>query len=311
MKTWTLEVGSLFKAAGIDKTGVIDVNENNYDFDPENPKDSWLYPSLLGFQELKKQGFKPESFATIGTGAGLDSIGVFELFHPKKIYQIDIHPNVPEFANKNAKSLIGDGAEIETMLGDLCEPLIQRGIKVDLVYANIPNVPSEEPVFEKKVAASQFRIRDVEDTPELFQKWYLTLQFLFLKQAKQILNPGGVVINAVGPRVPYDVLKQIYPANGYSATELVSLYKIQSEPEDTLAGYARGEQEHGVEFEFYDHERAWPFWQSELDGKKHWTTPELKEALKQFRISAAQANEAFEKHGKQAGHICSIFKATL
>ncbi len=132
------------------------MNENTYDFDPKNPKDSWLYPAFLGFQELKKQGFKPNSFATIGTGSGIDSIGVYELFHPKEIYQIDIHPNITEIAHRNAKALIGDGSKIETFLGDLCQPLIERKIKVDLVYANIPNLPSKESVFDKKVAASQF-----------------------------------------------------------------------------------------------------------------------------------------------------------
>jgi len=310
MANWTLEVSDLFKTLGMHTTGLVEMNDNTYDFDPKNPKDSWLYPVFLGFQELKKQGFKAQSFATIGTGSGIDSIGIYELFHPNKIYQIDIHPNIPEIAQKNTSALIGDGAKIETFLGDLCQPLIEKGIKVDLVYANIPNVPSEGPVFNKKVAASQFMARDAEDCPQILQKWLLTLQFLFLKQAKQVLNSGGVVVNAVGARVPYEILEQLYPINGYKVSELASMYKIQSEPEDTLAGYSRDESNQGIEFDFYDHEKAWPFWQEELEGKKL-NTPKLKEALKPFRISASQALKAFEKEGKQAGHVCSIFKSTL
>ena len=309
MKTWTLEVGDLFKVLGMKTVGQVEMNENTYDFDPQNPKDSWLYPVFLGLQELKKQGFKPNSFATIGTGSGIDSIVVFELFHPKQIYQIDIHPNITEIANKNTKTIIGKGANIETFLGDLCRPLIEKGIKVDLVYANIPNIPSPESVFDKKVAASKFLERDVEGCPEIFQKWYLTLQYLFLKQAKQVLNPGGVVVNAIGARVPYEILEQLYSVLGYKTTELASVYKIQSEPEDTLPGYAQDEQ-NGVEFDFYDHKQAWPFWQSNLEDKKL-STPQLKEALKPFRISAAQALEAFEKQGQQSGHVCSIFKSVL
>ena len=110
-------------------------------------------------------------------------------------------------------------------------------------------------------------------------------------------------------RLPFDILEKLFTANDYSVSELVSLYKIQSEPEDTLLGYAQDEK-NGIEFDFYDHEKAWPFWLKELESKR-WTTPELKEALKPFRISAKQAFDAFEKEGKQAGHICSIFKATL
>ena len=309
MKTWTLDVGDLFKTLGMEKTGIVEMNGNTYDFDPKNPEDSWLYPVFLGFQELKKQGFKAESFATIGTGSGIDSIGVHELFHPKKIYQIDIHPNIPEIADRNAKSLIGNSTDVETFHGDLCQPLIERGVKVDLVYANIPNIPSSEPVFDGKVAASQFVIRDAEDCPEILQKWYLTLQYLFLKQAKLALNPSGVIVNAVGARVPYEILEQLYAANNYEVSELVSIYKIQSEPEDTLKEYSEHELESGIEFDFYDHEKAWLLWQNELKNKK-WTTPELKEVLAPYRITATQARKAFEKEGKQAGHVCSIFKST-
>lgn len=310
MKTWTLEVGDLFSKVGIAKTGLVEMNENTYDFDPQNPKDSWLYPVFLGLQELKRQGFRPESFATIGTGSGIDSIGVFELFHPEKIYQIDTHPNVPEITHKNATALIGGGTKIETFLGDLCQPLLERGIKVDFVYANIPNIPSQKTVFDKKVAASQFLERDPEDCPEIFQKWYLTLQYLFLKQARRAVNPGGVVVDAIGARVPYEFLEQVFTLNGYKVEELVSMYKIQSEPEDTLLEYSQHEKTTGIEFDFYDHEAAWPFWLENYEGKKI-TTPQLKDALKPFRISATQAFHAFEKEGKQAGHICSILKGTL
>lgn len=286
------------------------MNDNTYDFDPQNPKDCWLYASLLGFQQLKKQGFKADSFATIGTGSGMDSIGIFELFAPSKIYQVDIHPNVPELAHMNAKSIIGDGAKIETYLGDLCSPLIERGVKVDLVYANIPNVPSAEPIWDKKVSASQFTTRDVEDCPEIFQKWLLVLQYLFLKQAKLILNPGGVVVDAIGSRVPHHLLEDLYKTNGYVVSELVSVYKMQSEPEDALAGYAKDEAEHGIEFDFYDHELAWPFWNDQLVSKSL-SSPELKKALEPYRISATTALRNFEHHNKQAGHICSILAGTF
>ena len=312
MKIWTLDVGDLFKVLGMHTTGPVEMNDNTYDFDPDNPKDSWLYTALLGFLKLKQQGFRANSFATIGTGSGIDSVGVFEIFKPSKIYQVDIHPNVPELADKNAKAIIKSGAEVETFWGDLCTPLVERNIKVDLVYANIPNVPSDDQVLDKKVSASQFKVsgRDVESCPEIFQKWLLVLQYLFLRQAKQILNPSGVVVDAIGARVPYEFLELLYTLNGYAVQELVSVYKIQSEPEDAVPGYAKHEKEHGLEFDFYDHDKAWPFWQNELQSK-NLKTPELKEALKSFRISASEALEAFEKHSRQCGHICSILAGTL
>lgn len=309
-QNWQLEVSGIFKAVDLTSSGLVEMNENTYDFDPKEPKDSWLYPAFIGLKKLRDQGFKADSFATIGTGAGIDSIGVYELFHPKQIYQIDIHPNIVDVADRNVKQVIGVGATIQTFLGDLCQPLVERAIKVDLVYANIPNIPSVEPVFDKKVAASQFASRKTEDCPELFQKWYLTLQYLFLKQAKLVLNPGGVSVNAVGIRVPYEIVEQLYASLGYMTVELASVYKIQSEPEDTLLGYAQQEAAMGVGFDFYDHELAWPFWQKELESQ-NLTSPQIKKALEQFRISATQAWQAFKKDGKQAGHIAAIFKSTL
>ena len=309
MKTWTLEVGDLFEEVGIKKTGTVLMNENTYDFDPKHPRYSWLYAVLLGFQELKRQGLAPKSFATIGTGSGIDSIGVYEIFHPQKIFQVDVHPNVPEIADKNAKSLIGKGAEIETLLGDLCQPLVERGIKVDLAYANIPNIPSDEPIWDKKVSASKFMLRNIEDCPKIFQAWCLSLQYLFLKQAKQIITPEGVVVDAIGARVPYEILEELFTANGYRVQELASVYKIQSEPEDVLPGYVEAEQAGGIEFDFYEHEKAWPLWQKELEkAKLH--TPALKEKLKPSRMSATKAFRAFKRDGIIAGHICSILSGT-
>jgi hypothetical protein len=310
MKEWTLEIADLFAPLGIRKTGQVTMNENTYDFDPQHPKDSWLYASLLGFQRLKEEGFTAERFATIGTGSGLDSIAVHELFHPKTIYQTDIHPNVIALADHNARSNIGNDTHLETFLGDLCEPLIERGIRVDLLYANLPNVPSNEPVLDKKVSASRFSAREGGDCPAELQRWLLTLQYLFLQQAKQVLKQNGVVVDAIGARIPYARMEEAFTANGYEVTELASVYKIQSEPEDALPGYVTAEKEHGIQFDFYDHERALPYWEQKLSAADL-TTPELKEVLQPFHISATKALRMLEQEGKQSGHICSILKGTL
>lgn len=312
MNNWTLEVGDLFKTVGLKTAGLVEMNENTYDFDPKNPKDSWLYPVLLGFLKLKRQGFKPESFVTIGTGSGIDSIGAYEIFRPKEIYQADVHPNVPDVADANTKKLIGRQVNIQTFLGDLCEPLISRGIKADFVYGNLPNVPSEELVWGGKVSASKFMARDVENCPEIFQKWLLTLQYLFLKQAKQVVKPGGVVVDALGARVPDGILQKLFTENGYQVTELAGVYKAQSEPEDVLEGYVKAEKEFGVEveFDFYDHEKALPVWREKLENQKL-SSQKIKQALQPFGISAGQAWQDFQKHGKTPGHVCSILAGKL
>lgn len=307
---WKLLIDPLFKAAGLKSRGEVLMNENSYDFDPKSPKDSWLYPAFLGLKELSKRGFKAKSFATIGTGSGIDSIGAYEIFKPSEIYQVDVHPNIPEIANANAKALIGSGAKIQTFLGDLCAPLIEKGIRAELVYGNLPNVPSEEPIWDKKVSASKFMARNAEDCPEIFQTWLLTLQYLFLKQAKQIVKSGGIVVDALGARVPDGLLEKLFTENGYEVSELAAVYKAQSEPEDVLYGYVEAESKNGIEFDFYDHEKALLVWEKELANQKL-PSSKLKEVLKPYRLSATQAWDAFEKHGKTPGHLCSILSGKL
>jgi hypothetical protein len=263
----------------------------------------------LGFQKLKKQNFSPDSFGAIGTGSGVDSIGAYEIFHIKEIYQTDIHPKIIEIADKNVKALIPSNVKIETFLGDLCQPLIEKKIKVDLVYANIPNIPSKEPIFDKKKSASKFFERSSKECPEIFQKWFLTLQYFFLKEAKQILNSGGVVVAVIGARVPYKILEDLFITSGYKPSELISIYKVQTEPGDTLPGYSDQEKNSDIEFEFYDHEKALPFWKKNLENQKL-TAVQIKEALEPFKINAQKALKYF-KEGKPVGHICIFFKAIL
>ncbi len=299
---------TLFESVGIEAKGSIDLNDNTYDFNPEAPKDHWLYGALLGFEDLKRQGFSPETFATIGTGSGTDSIGAYHIFHPKEIYQTDIHPNVLDIAERNAKRLIPSSVPVSTYQGDLCAPLIERGIKVDLLYANIPNVPSDVPVWNGTVSASRFERGSLQG-PEIFDKWLLTLQYAFLQQAKQALSPAGVVAVAIGDRVPRAILEQMFIENGYHSEELITIYKIQTEPEEIITGYADQELKAGVTFEFYDHEYALLVWRAECEGK-NMSVDEIKLILREHQISATEALKRFRNEGKSAGHLYSIFKLT-
>lgn len=291
--------------------GIVQMNTHTYDFNPSKPQDNRLYSAFLWFKELQKKWFIVKDFATIGTGPWIDSIGVYELFHPKNIYQIDIHPYVTDIAHNNATSLINNETIIETYVWDLCEPLIERDIKVDLLYANIPNIPSSGSVFSQKVSSSKFTERNTEDCPEVLQKRLLTLQYLFLKQAKEVLKAGGTIVHALWARMPYEIIKLLYHTHNYQIHELVNTYKIQTEAKDILESYAQKEKEEEIEFDFYDHEKAWPCREEGQKNKKTWTINELKEYLSPYKISATQAYKRFIKDEKQAGHICSILQATL
>lgn len=307
--SWKLEISSLFKSVGLHSSGEVEMNPHTYDFNPSAPEESWLYPAFLGLIELKRKGSKVNSFATIGTGPGIDSIGAYEIFHPKKIYQTDIHPDIPELADRNAKTIIGKKAEVQTFLGDLCKPLIQRKIRVDLVYGNLPNIPSDEPPLDGKKSASMFVKRDIQDCPDIFVKYQLILQYIFLKEAKNIVNPEGYVVDVLGDRVPHEVLEQLFTTNGYKVNELMNIYKAQSEPEEVLDGYVKAEREYGIEFDFYDHEKAKPEWMRIQNLKL--SGSEIKESLKSFRLTATQAFKKFTEQNKTPGHLCSILVGQL
>lgn len=301
-----VQVDSLFDSVGLQYHGVVYLNENTYDFDPLDPKNHWLYGAFLAFLRLRNEGFNPHVFATIGTSSGTDSIGAYEIFHPAKIFQTDIHTNVIAVAESNVSSVIGSDTSVETLLGDLCTPLIERGIKVDLLYANIPNIPSLHPVLEGKKSSSRFNPSE-DSSPEKYSQWLLALQYRFLTQAKKVLNPSGVIAIAIGDRVPSQILEELFADTGYVSSELVNIYKKQTEPEEVLVGYAEQESQTDVEFDFYDHEKAVAIWQNECEGKDL-SIEKIKTILLPFRISATEALRNWREQGRSAGHVYSIFK---
>ncbi|MEK7623652.1 MAG: hypothetical protein AAB408_03210 [Patescibacteria group bacterium] len=298
-----LDISTLFNTVGINKVGHVHINEHTYDFDEHAPKNHWLYAAFLGFQEYQKRYGNVSSFASIGTGAGIDAIGAYEIFHPQKIFLTDIHPQIPPIAQKNVEANVPEHVPVRSFKGDLCLPLIENKITVDLVYANIPNIPSDQPKFEAKDSASFYQKRN-ENCPEIFEKYLLTLQYLFLAEAKQVVNKGGAVIDAIGGRVPYKILEGLFVSNGYAFEELVGIFKIQTEPNYILKSYAEVEQKYNVEFDFYKYEDAQKYWLKIEDKKLG--GPELKSELQKYRINATHAYNEYIKNNQPFGHVVHI-----
>lgn len=85
--------------------------------------------------------------ADIGTGSGAIAIAV-SLEEPKvSMKATDISGEALVTARKNAEI---NGAEIEFTAGDMLEPLIQQGVKLDVLISNPPYIPAEEQM-EKSV----------------------------------------------------------------------------------------------------------------------------------------------------------------
>ncbi|MEW8970456.1 MAG: peptide chain release factor N(5)-glutamine methyltransferase [Mesobacillus sp.] len=74
----------------------------------------------------------------VGTGSGAISV-TLKLEKPElKVTAVDLSKDAIEVARKNASKL---GAEIEFLHGDLLQPLILQGRKVDAVISNPPYIP--------------------------------------------------------------------------------------------------------------------------------------------------------------------------
>lgn len=83
----------------------------------------------------------------VGTGSGAIAISLKKEEDHLQVYASDISSEAVEVAKENAKSM---EAEVEFLCGDMLQPFIDKGIKVDILVSNPPYIPQEE-VMEKSV----------------------------------------------------------------------------------------------------------------------------------------------------------------
>ena len=79
--------------------------------------------------------------ADIGTGSGALAVAFARHQPGSRVFATDISADALCVARKNAGRY---GASIEFMLGDLANPILERGIKLDLLMANLPYIPSDD-----------------------------------------------------------------------------------------------------------------------------------------------------------------------
>ena len=79
--------------------------------------------------------------ADIGTGSGALALSFAKHRQGSRVYATDISEMALNIACQNAWHY---GVSIEFLQGDLALPLIERGITVDLVMANLPYIPTAE-----------------------------------------------------------------------------------------------------------------------------------------------------------------------
>ena len=318
METSKQDVSSLFRESGIEKHVVVTTNEHMYTLKDEI-EDNWLFYTFSGFRELQKrlmqEGKTTKKAAIIGTGNGVDALGAYLLIDGiEELLITDIDPRVMEFSVENIRRNIpDDNLGVYTFVGDLCKPISERGLNVDMVYGNLPNLPSDSDDLSEGLKLSSLYRRENSglSMPSYITGYLLEMQRLFLDSAKAILNPGGSVLPIIGGRVPYELFPRMFAEAGLNLEELCSGFKKQTEPDVVIPEYAGAERD-GIIFSFYPFAEAKEHLKklgvanptTKIDGMK------LSSALRAYRVSAREALSLY-REGIDLGHTVHFFRGVL
>ena len=146
-----------------------------------------------------------QSFADIGTGSGVIAISLALELQGTKAYAVDISSDALNTARNNAAAL---NAEVTFLEGDLLEPLINRGIRVDCLVSNPPYIAqSELELMNESALHDPYIALFAEDDG-------LALYKRMIERMPEILNPDALVAfeigHAQGAAISEYVLK-LYP----------------------------------------------------------------------------------------------------
>lgn len=263
------------------------------------------------FHILAKEGFRARDFCTIGTGAGLDALAAIEILESKNIFITDLHEDVVSLA---AKNIVGNIREsdilVATGTGDMISPVVDANFRADLLYENLPNIPIEvESDLHSGQNSSTFVARRKENLPKFVSQHLLSLHFLMLKNARSILRPGGRILSSIGGRVPLEVILKLASVTNYSGRILAYTWKVQSEPEDVIGGYAHWEQAGFGPFKFYPVDILKVIFNKPTFVVESSDALEFEQALAGYELSAVQALQGF-RDGIQIGHTVAVLEST-
>lgn len=240
---------------------VLGLTEHTYFPDGES-RTGWLPKVSRAFEALacptSNGRVDRGTVCIIGCGPAIDGILAVEILRPQLLILTDVHEDVVAAGRNNVLRNCLDPAitKIDGYVSDLCEALIQRHLKVDMIYENLPNLPARDvDVDAGALSASFFSISEAQRriVPPEYDRHMLGLHYRCLKDARECLRPGGEVVSCIGARIPQNIIIQMFRDLGYNPTLLVVDLVQQFEAEKVLAEYARVERETaGLEFMFYD-----------------------------------------------------------
>lgn len=126
--------------------------------------------------------------ADIGTGSGALAVA-FARHHPAaQVYAVDISAPALTVARRNATRY---GAGVQFLQGDLLGPLLERGLRVHLLMANLPYIATDE-LAALEVARHEPRLA-LDGGPD-----GLDMVRRLLAAASQVCHPGALLLLEIG-----------------------------------------------------------------------------------------------------------------
>lgn len=241
--------------ARIRRNAHIYLSEQSYLPKIDNPRSDWVASvAVPAFLALSQSGVTVNDFCTIGTGAGLDALAAIEIFGARNVIVTDLHDQVVQLARKNivANTLPEHKITVFSGAGDLLDPIQGEHLQIDLLYENLPNIPlfRHDDILTGQNSSTFISDRK-EHIPHFVENYLIALHYLALKQSYALLRPQGRVLSSIGGRIPLDAIVRLGRETGYTSEILTYTWKVQSEPEEVIGGYAQWEQGGRGPFHFY------------------------------------------------------------
>jgi release factor glutamine methyltransferase len=124
----------------------------------------------------------------VGTGSGALAVTFAALREQSKVHATDISPGALEIARANAAI---NEVTVSFHLGDLLQPMIEAGVRVDVVLANLPYIATDElPGLAVSRYEPHLALDGGADGLDLVRR--------LLEQAPKVCNPGGLLLLEIG-----------------------------------------------------------------------------------------------------------------